>query len=201
MMSGLSAFARAISVERSAAVSGYGIISTISKPGLSAFVLDLLLPLPHRLRDVGGDRVDAGDVDHVRYPALLGQRRDRRDVGGVEAAGEDLRPGPDQPVRLRARDLHLRLAVGEQQLQPRAPHRLDPAGGVDGVGGELGTQSTVAAHLGHRTRDRADDADLDGLGLGPQRPRHGGGSGSDGGDVEEAAATDGRSRHGRRGPR
>ena len=36
-MSGLSAFARAISVERSAAVSGYGIISTISKPGSSAF--------------------------------------------------------------------------------------------------------------------------------------------------------------------
>ena len=37
MMSGLRALARAISVDRSAAVSGYGIISTISKPGFSAF--------------------------------------------------------------------------------------------------------------------------------------------------------------------
>ena len=49
MMSGLSALARDISVERSAAVSGYGIISTISKPGFSAFTAaskpaDWLLP-------------------------------------------------------------------------------------------------------------------------------------------------------------
>ena len=35
--SGLSALARDISVERSAAVSGYAIISTISKPGFIAF--------------------------------------------------------------------------------------------------------------------------------------------------------------------
>ena len=165
-------------------------------------VLDLLLALTHRLGDVGGDRIGGGDVDQVRHPPLLGQRRDGRDVRGVESAGHHLGASAHQPLGLRARDLDLGLAVGQQQLQLRAAHRLDAARGVDRLRGQLRAQPAVSADLGHGAADRADNTDLDRLRLSVERPGQRDGTGRSTGQQEKVSATDAaRDHRGPSGPR
>jgi hypothetical protein len=84
----------------------------------------------------------------------------------VEGAGQHLRAGADEPLGFGPCDLDLGLAVGQQELDARAAHRLDAAGDVDCLRSQLGTQTAIAPDFRHGTADRAHHADLDRPGLG-----------------------------------
>src|SRR5262249_35838204 len=103
-------------------------------------VLDFLLSFTHGLGDIGGGVVGRADVRDGGNAALLRERREGRHMGGMKAAGEELGAASDEPLRLRAGSVHLGLAVRHEQLETRAPQRLDTARGVDGLDGELGAE-------------------------------------------------------------
>ena len=124
-------------------------------------VLDLLLPLLHRLGDVGRDGVGRRDVDDERDAALLGDRDDRIRVPGAERAHEELSAAVDEPLGFLPRHLGLRLGVSEQELELRAAERLDAPRLVDGLGRQLGAEPAGLPRLGERSRDRVDHAELD----------------------------------------
>jgi hypothetical protein len=156
-------------------------------------VLRLLRALLHRLRHVRGDRIGGGDVDEERYATLLRHRHDRRRVAGVERAHQDLCPGVDEPLGLGAGDLGLGLGVAEHQLELRALHRLDTAGRVHVIDGDLRREAAGLARLRERTGHAVDRRDLDRLRLRAQRQRHGGHGGAGDGGLEKRATA--RMRH------
>ncbi len=143
-------------------------------------VLDLLLPLADGLGDIRGGLVGRGDVDDEGDTTLLRKGGDGGDVRRVIRAGEELRARVDEPLGLRARRVHLGLAVGHEELEAGAPERPDPACGIDRLHGHLGAETGVLADVGHGAGERLYHTHLDRAWLGVERGRkntraHGGG--------------------------
>src|SRR5437867_211898 len=80
------------------------------------------------------------------------------------------------------------MRVADQQIELGPAHRLDAAGGVHVVGGDLRGEPACLARLGQRPGRAVDGRDLDRLGLSAQRQRKSGdGSAGDGGLEKRAA--------------
>ncbi len=148
-------------------------------------VLDLLLALLDRLRDVRGDGVGGGDVDQERHTPLLGEGRHR--VGRSRVKRPHQHPGTPvhDTLGLDAAVLGLGLRVTDDQLELDAALRLDAARRVDCIGGHLSAQTAGLPGFGERTRHGMNDADLERLRLRAERQRKSGDGCAGGGRLEK----------------
>jgi len=71
--------------------------------------------------------------------------------------------GVDQPFRFGHALLGLGLGIGINHLDLGAPQRLDAAGGVDFLDGQITRALALLSHRGGRSRKGFDVADLDHL--------------------------------------
>ena len=155
-------------------------------------VLDLLLALLHRLRDVRRNRVGGGDVHEKGHALLLRDRHHRVGRAGVEGAEQHLGALADGALGLDAPVLGLGLRVAEQQLELEATLGLDAAGGVDRVRRHLRPEAAGLPGLGERAGHRMDRADLERLRLRAERQREAEhGRAGRGGSEERATAQSG----------
>src|SRR5437870_10055098 len=148
-------------------------------------VLDLLLAVLDRPRDVRRDRIGGGDVDEERHAPLLGHRYHRVGAARVEGAQQHLGALAHDALGLDAAVLGLGLGVADDQLELDPVLSLDTAGGVDRVDGHLCAEAAGLSRLGEGAGDRMDRADLERLGLRAERKRKPEGRGAAGGGREE----------------